>query len=665
MFYTPCSARTHMSLVGTLCLGLLFAQCESSSSSGGGGGSTLPPNSLVPDDVLTVQEGNTTVGITVRKVNPTGSEISVDYATGDGSASGSSDYTQVSGTLTWSAGDNTDKTIAITILDDAWFEGVEQFRLDFTNAQGGVLQSPSATIFILDDETSPASTDQTQHLLFGLPTATAGAAIGDVDADGVADFLVGDGQAASQAGVVDVRSGKTGKSLFQFTGAAGERLGSSVCGLGDLDGDGVADFAMAASGTEFFIARVMSGKTGLQLYEFKGISKGVWTNMRVGSAGDVDKDGTLDVVLGLPQSAPAFGEVRIFSGKDGTLVRTLSDGKGGASFGSAIAGGGDINRDGFADLLVGAPGEAASVGGEGVVYLLSGQTGGELARLLGASQDAAFGTSVALVGDLDNDATPDFMVGAPGAQATAGETQVFSGRTITTLFTFRGGSLQSGHGASVASAGDVNQDGSPDLLIGEPGDLLTQTGVGAVKIYSGADGALLFRYQGLSTDTNFGRVVSSAGDVNGDGADDVLLGGRNVLVLLSGKVMSLTSESYELSLSQGGDVVFNLDAGSPQGLRDYIMAGSLGTSPGMTLGGIHVPLNSDAWFQASLLMYLNAGFEQMRGRLDIAGRTKVTLRYPQTPTSTNVGITVYHAIIVNQSGTYYFASNPVPLTFLK
>lgn len=664
MLHTPCSARSRFSLFAALCLGLLFVQCESGSD--GGSGPPVIPDALTPDAAATVQENGKLVSIVVQRLNPTGGPVSVDYATGDGSATQPADYTKVSGTLTWAAGDTSKKTIGITVLDDQFYEGTEQFRLDFSNAQGGTLASPSTTIFIFDDETSTAPTNRTPHLIYNLPTATSIATVADIDGDKVPDVLIGDDQAGSKAGMVAVRSGAKGTQLLQITGAAGEQLGTSVCGLGDVDKDGRGDFAIAAGGTQFFIVRVYSGKAGTQLREHKGTSKGVWTKMRVASAGDVDGDGTPDVLVGLPQAPPAFGVVQIFSGKDGTPLRTFSDGKGGASFGTAIANAGDINKDGFADTLVGAPGENTSAGNDGAVYLYSGKNGAQLARLVGSAQDALFGTSVASVGDVNRDGTPDYMIGSPGAQGKVGETQVFSGANSTTLFTFRGEGVGSGHGSTVASAGDVDKDGYPDLMVSEPGDLQTRSGVGLVKIYSGDTGAQLYRFGGSTADTNFGRLLAGIGDVNRDSASDFLLGGNAALFLLSGQPMSLSSESHELSLSNGGDVVFNMNAGEQHRSRNYVIAGSFGTTPGINLGGIHVPLNADSWFNISLTLYLSAGFQQMRGLLDDKGGAKATLRFPKTVSASGVGTTLFHAsIIVDSAGKVYFATNAVPLTLVK
>ncbi len=666
MLHSRCPARSQspFSALGVLCLGLLFSQCESSSS--GDGTPPTPPNTLIPASAVTITEANTTVTVTIQRSNPNGLAISVDYTTSDGSAIAPVDYKKTSGTLNWAAGDNSDKTIGIDIFDDNWFEGVEQFRLDFTNAQGATLAVPSTTVFLIDDETKAASTDQVQHLVYRFGGAQAVAAVGDVDGDSVTDFLVGDGQALNKGGVVDLRSGAKGTLLKQFLGATGEQLGSSVCGLGDVDGDGSGDYAMAVSGLENWAVRVISGKAGTQLRELKGSSKGVWTAMVVAAADDIDSDGTPDILVGLPQAAPAFGLVQIYSGKDGTPLRTLSDGKGGASFGSAIAGLGDLNGDGFGDVAVGAPGENASAGNDGAVYLLSGKTGGQIGHLTGGSLDARFGTAVVSVGDVDGDRTNDFLVGAPGARQSSGETQVFSGSSANSLFTFRGENSQSGHGSSAAAAGDVNGDGVPDLLIGEPGDLQAGTGVGVVRVHSGKNGALLFRFGGTSTHTNFGALISTAGDVNGDGFSDLLLGSAKELVLLSGAAMSLASDAHELSLEQGGAIVLNLAADQAFRSLNYVIAGAFGTTPGSSVGGIKIPLNSDAWFDFSLRMFLLPGFQQMHGRLDSKGEARATLTFPKAAGAAGIGVTIYHAfVIIDDSGKFRAASNAIPLTFLK
>ncbi len=145
----------------------------------------------------------------------------------------------------------------------------------------------------------------------------------------------------------------------------------------------------------------------------------------------------------------------------------------------------------------------------------------------GESVNDAFGASVAGAGDVDRDGAADFIVAAPhhGDDADfAGKVYVFSGRTETLLFAFGGDAGQDCIGHAVAGAGDVNGDGVPDVLIGSLGNHAGGHAHGEIQVLSGAGGDLLFTLEGQSPGDWFGRSVSTAGDLDGDGCEEVLVG---------------------------------------------------------------------------------------------------------------------------------------------
>jgi FG-GAP repeat protein len=250
------------------------------------------------------------------------------------------------------------------------------------------------------------------------------------------------------------------------------------------------------------------------------------------AAGDVNGDGAPDLLVGAPFQILGGnlnqGRAFVFSGADRSLLLTLDDPtpQGLALFGSAVAGAGDVNRDGRADLLVGAPGQR--VGGranQGQAYVLSGADGRLLLTLDNPTPqaDAAFGAAVAGIGDVNSDGLPDLLVGAPeqdeGGSNRRGQAFVFSGADGSVLRTLRPTqSVFVEFGSAVAAAGDVNGDGAPDLLVGD--------GFGAVvPVFSGADGSVLRTLDRPPPNArSFGRAVAGIGDVNGDGAPDLLVG---------------------------------------------------------------------------------------------------------------------------------------------
>jgi len=256
----------------------------------------------------------------------------------------------------------------------------------------------------------------------------------------------------------------------------------------------------------------------------------------VAGIGDVNGDGVTDLLVGAPFQILGGnlnqGRAFVFSGANRSLLVTLDHPapQGLALFGSAVAGAGDVNRDGRADLLVGAPGQR--VGGradQGQAYVLSGADGRLLLTFDNPipQAEAAFGAAVAGAGDVNGDGAPDLLVGAPeqdvGSRSNQGQAFVFSGADASLLRTLDDPDPRSSGrlGSAVAGAGDVNGDGAPDLLVGNS--------FGAVVlVFSGADGSVLRTLDRPPPNArSFGRAVAGIGDVNGDGAPDLLVGAPN------------------------------------------------------------------------------------------------------------------------------------------
>eukprot|EP01032_Pedospumella_encystans_P014657 gene14657-biopygen11963 len=374
-------------------------------------------------------------------------------------------------------------------------------------------------------------------------------------------------------------------------------LGSAVSSAGDINGDGIAYVVFGNITTAFedidFATRVTGLTTGFRiLAPAAGYSLGI----AVSKAGDVNGDGVDDVILGANGGSPAgrssagFSYV-IFGRKVTSPANSFTDIQLptvamaaevgfrilGAAYndvsGISVSGAGDVNGDGIDDVLVGAycadppllPGDSNG----GIAYIVFGKntTGNNTAfgdvdllliasgsaqgvRILAVSAGDQLGLSVSRAGDVNNDGVSDVIVAARNANAVAGISYVIYGHKMTTapddiqltnsalpsLIGFRilGAAANDYSGISVSYAGDVNGDGIDDIIVGaaaaDPPALGADSNAGITYIIYGRDmpgGAPAFDDVYLaslgSADDQSGNGVSGAGDINGDGFDDVMI----------------------------------------------------------------------------------------------------------------------------------------------
>lgn len=375
---------------------------------------------------------------------------------------------------------------------------------------------------------------------FGQATAP----LGDIDGDGFNDLLIGahNGDIGfTNSGAARVYSGRDGSLLFTSSGAAkGSHHGSGVSGAGDIDKDGVNDIIVGViSDNDARVGpggdvRIISTASGKQLFTFAGHKVEDNFGHAVAGVGDVNADGWPDVAVGAPgtwrKNIPGY--VQVFSGRDGTALYQLQGLKPskGDRFGFSLSGAGDINNDGFADLIVGAVGDSDRGYHSGAVYLFSGRNGTLLRRYIGTSKNQEMGHSVAQVADLDGDNLPETFAGS-FHMTDYGYSRVYSSRDGSVIHEFRGDQKGDAFGHSVAAVGDVNGDGVEDLLVGAadarffPEAYLPffRSTPGYARVYSGASGAPLVTWWGRDN-IHLGYVVSAAGDINNDGFADMILG---------------------------------------------------------------------------------------------------------------------------------------------
>ena len=377
---------------------------------------------------------------------------------------------------------------------------------------------------------------------------------GDVDGDGVNDLIIGaNGSSAggNGSGRAYVYSGSSGNLLRIFTGSTGWALGAAVAGAGDVDGDGLADLIVGGPGAGAGRAIVYSGSDGSVLYNLTGEAGGDAFGVAVNGADDVDADGYADFIVGATghsTAGAAAGRAYVYSGQSGALLYTKDGRNPGLNLGSACDGVRDVDHDGYDDFAVGAMN--AGAGSTGRVYVYSGQTGQRLYTLRPGPNAVNMGRFfLNQVGDVNADGTPDIFTtdfSDTTSGNNTGRAYVFSGVDGSVLHSIPGASSNQGFGIGQGWTGDVNDDGHDDFLVGA---WLSRDAVfngGKAVLYSGADASVLRVWTGNIASDTFGFDAVGMGDVDQDGAADVLItaagndqngNGAGIAYLLSGATL--------------------------------------------------------------------------------------------------------------------------------
>jgi hypothetical protein len=625
-----------------------------------------------------VNENGTVVGaaVTITRTGRSQGVVGVTVTPSNGTAIAPGDFTNTPIVVSFADG-QTSSTMVIPIINDTLVESNETINLTLSNPTGGATigTQSTTTLAIIDDDTpygfsinGEAAGDRS-----GLSVNDAG----DINGDGFADLIVaapygGDGNLARSYVVfgnagnasVNLNDLVNNNTLGFILNGGGDSSRFPVSNAGDVNGDGLADLVIGAPnfvrgllGAPVGKSYVAFGKTtgtavtldnlsGTSGFIIDGENSGDKSGLSVSNAGDVNGDGLDDLIVGtaVDNTYVVFGKnngvsinlSNVVAGSGGFVIRgeTLGD-----NSGFSVSNAGDVNGDGLADLVVGAP--KFSSGGLlspliGKSYVVFGKTNGSTVNLSsivngiggfvingeGASNDQfgdRSGYSVSGAGDINGDGLADLVIGAPRAGSSViGKSYVVFGKNNGTTainlsdvtngvggFVIRGEALGDNSGSSVSNAGDVNGDGLDDLIIGastaDPVNKIDAgrsyvifgksngTGVNLNDITNGIGG---FSFNGETANDNSGRSVSSAGDVNGDGFADLVIGapssdpngrtdaGKSYIVYGSGSVNQLggigsdsltgTANGQSLIGAQGNDTL------SDGGFTNTVLYGGTG-----------------------------------------------------------------------------------------
>ncbi len=448
-------------------------------------------------------------------------------------------------------------------------------------------------------------------------SGVAVSSVGDTNSDGYEDLIIGayfggngnigrsyvvfGGPAVGSSGLL-LLSSLNGNNGYKLDGEAPDPnvnlCGYAVDGAGDINHDGIADLFIGANNHDSSVGRSyvvfggpqvgrngllpLSSLNGANGFKLDGEAHGSWSGVPLRGVEDINGDGYDDVLIGAGyyinggpgRSYVVFGGPGV--GSSGVLPLSSLNGNNGFKIdgevagdgsGTSVSAAGDVNDDGYTDLLIGSPGHNSHTGrnyvifggpniGNTAVLALSNLNGINGFKLDGEVNNDENGMSVDGVGDVNGDGITDLLIGAPFHNNSIGRSYVVWGGSgigkggsfsLSTLngvngFKLDGETVGDANGYAVSKVGDINGDGIRDLLIGAPGynknmgcfylifggSEIGGTGLFSLSNLNGVNG---FRLDGESIGDQIGdsgassnRMLNSAGDLNGDGIDDLCIG---------------------------------------------------------------------------------------------------------------------------------------------
>lgn len=432
--------------------------------------------------------------------------------------------------------------------------------------------------------TGPVLPDTSDWTFYGDPYAYDGIGAwfgaGDVNGDGYGDVLV---SAAFRRGPGGMHAGR----VYLFLGSAAGlgttpawwveggpecnayycNLGAGMAGAGDVNGDGYDDIIVGAgrwNGGQYDEGRVFvyygspAGPAATANWSAESNQHMAYYGWAVSTAGDVNGDGYDDIIVGsgdFDNGQYDEGRVFVYLGSDTGLscgtgcpvdataaaAWTFESDQSNAGPGIAVGTAGDVNGDGFDDVIVGARQYDDALSDEGMAWVFHGSSTGlgpSAWSAVGGQVGAWFGSDAYTAGDVNGDGYDDVIVGASrhdNGQTDEGRAYLYlgsaTGLASAPAWTTESDQASTDYGYGARTAGDLNGDGYADVVVAAPGFDNGETDEGKAWVYLGSagglDGTAAWSTEGNRAGASlggYGVAVGAAGDVNGDGADDLMLG---------------------------------------------------------------------------------------------------------------------------------------------
>ncbi|MEL7146202.1 MAG: integrin alpha, partial [Bacteroidota bacterium] len=353
-----------------------------------------------------------------------------------------------------------------------------------------------------------------------------------------------------------VASGDPGNAdFFVESNQANAQMGVSVSSAGDVNGDGYSDVIVgvplydngeAAEGAAFVYHGNAAGLSSTTSVILESNQTNARLGISVSFAGDVNGDGYSDVLVGANQYSngeSTEGAAYVYHGSIIGLSSTanviLESNQSQAQMGYSVSSAGDVNGDSYSDVIVGVINYDNGESNEGATFVYHGSATGlnsTVNTILESNQvSAQMGFSVSSAGDINGDGYSDVIVGAPSyddGETNEGAAFIYHGSSIglsaTANSVLESNQVNAQMGYSVSSTGDVNGDGYSDIVVGAPFYDNGESNEGAAFVYHGSAMGLSISASVIldsnQANAQLGHSVSSAGDVNGDGIDDLIIG---------------------------------------------------------------------------------------------------------------------------------------------